>query len=142
MYGKLYQRDWMAKVAWDQAPHWGDERCIYPFFCLFAPLRILVPGNGKSCFSHLNASNFRPPLQSVLHIRLKILRLPNFNMLSSGCANKIVLFSCLPKVDHVMKSIKAHIEGPLVDDGMEVSRRKLGTMVRQTAINKCLASFV
>ena len=41
-----------------------------------------------------------------------------------------------------MKSIKAHIEGPLVDDGMEVSRRKLGTMVRQTAINKCLASFV
>ena len=41
-----------------------------------------------------------------------------------------------------MKSIKAPIEGPLVDDGMEVSRRKLGTMVRQTAINKCLTSFV
>ena len=33
---------------------------------------------GKSCFSHTNPSNFRRPLQSL---RLKIHRLPNFNML-------------------------------------------------------------
>ena len=59
----------------------GDERCIYPVFCLFASLRSLVPGYGKSCCSRINASNFRPPLQSILHIRLKILRLSNFNML-------------------------------------------------------------
>ena len=77
----LYKRDWMAKVAWDQAPHWGwwggeDESCSYPVFRLFAPLRSLVPGYDKSCFSHISASDFRLPLQSVLHIRLKMLGLP------------------------------------------------------------------
>ena len=31
----LYKRDWMAKVAWDQAPHWGTRGVVTPFFaCL------------------------------------------------------------------------------------------------------------
>ena len=40
--------------------------------------------DGRSCFSHTNASNFRRPLQSLLlryTVRLKILRLPYSNML-------------------------------------------------------------
>ena len=98
LYGKLYKRDWMAKVAWDQAPHWGDERCSYPVFCLFAPLRSLVPGYGKNRFSHINASNFRPPLQSVLHIRLKMLRLPNFNTLFQAVLTKLYCFRVYRKL--------------------------------------------
>ena len=41
------------------------------------------------------------------NIRLKILRLPNFNMLFQVMLTeffKSELFSCLPKVDHVIKS--------------------------------------
>ena len=45
-------------------------------------------------------------------IRLKILRLPNFNMLFQLVLAKCLkseLFSCLPKVDHVIKSCKEPI---------------------------------
>ena len=45
-------------------------------------------------------------------IRLKILRLPIFYIALSACANKILKsepFSCLPKVDHVIKSCKEPI---------------------------------
>ena len=45
------------------------------------------------------------------NIRLKILRLPNFNMLFQVMLTeffKSELFSCLPKVDHVIKSSKEH----------------------------------
>ena len=43
-------------------------------------------------------------------IRLKILRLPNFNMLFQLVLTKFFkneLFSCLPKVDHMIKSCKS-----------------------------------
>ena len=43
-------------------------------------------------------------------IRLKILRLPNFNMLFQLVLTKFFkneLFSCLPKVDHLIKSCKS-----------------------------------
>ena len=69
---------------------------------------------GKSCFSHTNASNFRQPLKSLLlRYMLKILRLPNFNMLFQLMLTtffKSELFSCLPKVDHVIKSCKGPIK--------------------------------
>ena len=45
-------------------------------------------------------------------IRLKILRFPNFNMLFQLVLTKFFkseLFSCLPKVDHVIKSCKEPI---------------------------------
>ena len=45
-------------------------------------------------------------------IRLKILRLPNFNMLFQLVLTKFFkseLFSCLTKVDHVIKSCKEPI---------------------------------
>ena len=84
--------------------------------------------DGKSCFSHTNASNFRRPLQSLLssytssplpiftegggtsvHRLLKMLRLPNFNMLFQLVLRKFFkseLSSYLLKVDHVIKSCK------------------------------------
>ena len=45
-------------------------------------------------------------------IQLKMLRLPNFNMLFQLVLRKLFkseLFSCLPKVDHVIKSYKEPI---------------------------------
>ena len=67
--------------------------------------------DGKSCFSHTNASNFRQPLESLL-LRYTAL---------SACPNKIFqkwLFSCLPKVDHVIKSGKELIQmNCLIRDG-------------------------
>ena len=47
-----------------------------------------------------------------IDIQLKILRLPNFNMLFQLVLAKCFkseLFSCLPKVDHVIKSSKEPI---------------------------------
>ena len=71
------------------------------------------PG-GKSCFSHTNASNFRQPLKSLLlRYTMKILRLPNFNMLFQLVLTtffKSELFSCLLKVDHVIKSCKEPVQ--------------------------------
>ena len=60
----------------------------------------------QKIFSHTNASNFWRPLQSL---RQKILGLPNFNMLFQLVLTKFFkseLFSCLPKVDHVINSGK------------------------------------
>ena len=60
-------------------------------------------------FSDTNASNFRRLLQSL---RQKILRLPNFNMLFQLVLTKFFkseLFSCLPKVNRVIKSCKEPI---------------------------------
>ena len=57
------------------------------------------------CFQLLAAATFKD-------ILLKILRLPNFNMLFQLLLTnffKSELFSCLPKVDHVMKSCKEPI---------------------------------
>ena len=50
---------------------------------------------------------FRPPLQLLLYwdVRLKILRLPSLNMLFQLVLTRFFkseLFSCLPKVDHVI----------------------------------------
>ena len=67
----------------------------------------------KLFFSYTNASNFRQPLKSLLlRYTLKILRLPNFNMLFQFVLTtffKSELFLCLPKVDHVIKSCKETI---------------------------------
>ena len=62
---------------------------------------------GKSCFSYTNPSNFLWPLQSLLlrYVWLKIYRLPNFNILFQLMLTRFFkskLFSCLPKVDHVI----------------------------------------
>ena len=49
---------------------------------------------------------------ATFEIRQKILRLPNFNMLFQLVLTKFFkseLFSCLPKVDHVIKSCKEPI---------------------------------
>ena len=49
-------------------------------------------------------------------IRLTILRLPNLNMLFQLMLTKFFkseLFSCLPKVDHVIESCKESIPGAL-----------------------------
>ena len=79
---------------------------------------------GKSCFSHTNASNFRRQLQSLLwDIRLKILRLPKFNMLFQLVLTKVFkseLLLRLPIVGRVIKSCKEPIE-TLV--GLKISNR-------------------
>ena len=49
-------------------------------------------------------------------IRLKILRLPNFNMFFQLKFFKSELFSCLPKVDHVIKSCKEPIDKAIIID--------------------------
>ena len=75
----------------------------------------------KSCVSHTNTSNFR----YFRDIRLKILRLPIFNMLFQLVLTKffkVELFSCLPKVDHVIKSCKEPI-GQLCIGGHGYSSR-------------------
>ena len=66
--------------------------------------------DGKCCFPHTNASNFRWPLQSLLlRYTAEILRLPNFNRFFQRVLTKFFkseLFSCLLKVDHMIKSCK------------------------------------
>ena len=75
---------------------------------------IQVGLDGKSCLSHTNASNFRRPLKSLLlrYTAENLVRLPNFNVLFQLVLTnffKSELFSCLPKVDHVIKSCKGSI---------------------------------
>ena len=81
LYGKPCERDWMAKVVF---------------------LKQMLPTFGGRCNRYF------------WDIRLKMLRLPNFNMLFQLVLTKFFkseLFSCLPKVDHVIKSLKEPIEG-------------------------------
>ena len=92
------------------------------------------PG-GKSCFSHTNASNFRQPLKSLLlRYTLKILRLPNFNMLFQLVLTtffKSELFSCLLKVDHVIKSCKEPI---LQQKSNQQVTKKIKTLAVRTGV--------
>ena len=79
LYGKPCKRDWMAKVVF--------------------LIQMLLTFGGR-CNRYF------------WDIRLKILRLPNFNMLFQLVLTKFFkseLFSCLPKVDHVIKSCKEPI---------------------------------
>ena len=80
LYGKPCKCDWMAKVVF---------------------LKQMLPTFGGRCNRYF------------WDIGLKILRLPNFDMLFQlvlGKFFKSELFSCLPKVDHVIKSCKEPIE--------------------------------
>ena len=82
LYGKPCKRDWMAKV-----------NCF---------LIQMLPTFGGRCIRYF------------WDIQLKMLRLPNFNMLFQLVLTKCFkseLFSCFPKVDHVIKSRKEPIEG-------------------------------
>ena len=77
--------------------------------CNFEIFKTVMKYFRKGCFSHTNASNLRRPLQSL---RQKILRLPNFNMLFQLALTKFFkseLFSCLPKVAHLIKSCEEPI---------------------------------
>ena len=69
--------------------------------------------DGKICLSHTNASNFGGRCNRYFSdIGPKLLRLPNFDMLFQLVLTKFSkreLFSCLPKVDHVIKSCKEPI---------------------------------
>ena len=62
-----------------------------------------------------NPQNKTPAKFSCYTVRLKNLRLPNFNMLFqlvlTKNSSKSELFSCLPMVNHVIKSCKEPIEG-------------------------------
>ena len=80
LYGKPCKCDWMAKVVF---------------------LKQMLPTFGGRCNRYF------------WDIGLKILRLPNFDMLFQLVLAKFFkseLFSCLPKVDHVIKSCKEPIE--------------------------------
>ena len=80
LYGKPCKRDWIAKVVF--------------------LIQMLLTFGGR-CNRYF------------WDIRLKILRLPNFNMLFQLVLAKFFkseLFSCLPKVDHVIKSSKEPLE--------------------------------
>ena len=77
--------------------------------CNFEIFKTVMKYFRKGCFSYTNASNFWRPLQSL---RQKILRLPNFNMLFQLALTKFFkseMFSCLPKVGHVIKSCEEPI---------------------------------
>ena len=80
LYGKPCKCDWMAKVVF---------------------LKQMLPTFGGRCNRYF------------WDIGLKILTLPNFNMLFQLVLAKFFkkeLFSCLPKVDHLIKSCKEPIE--------------------------------
>ena len=66
--------------------------------------------DGKSCFLMQTPPTFGGRCNHYFWgIRRRILRLPNFNMLFQLVLTKFFrseLFSCLPKVDHVIKSCK------------------------------------
>ena len=72
--------------------------------------------SGRSCFSHINSSNFRQLLQS-LHLRytaenLQVTYMCNFNMLLKLILTKFFnskLFTCLLKVDHMTNYCKRPI---------------------------------
>ena len=77
--------------------------------CNFEIFKIVMKYFRKGCFSYTNVSNFWRPLQSLSQ---KILRLPNFNMLFQLALTKFFkseLFSCLPKVGHVIESCEEPI---------------------------------
>ena len=77
--------------------------------CNFEIFKTVMKYFREGCFSYTNASNFWQPLQSL---RQKILRLPNINMLFQLALTKFFkseLFSCLPKVGHVIKSCEEPI---------------------------------
>ena len=80
----------------------------------FEITRICVEKHARvTGWQNTNASNFRRPLQSLLlRYKAEILRLPNLNMLFQLVLTKFFkseLFSCLPKVNHVIKSCKEPI---------------------------------
>ena len=70
----------------------------------------------------------------VWDIRLKMLRLPNFNMLFQLVLTKFFkseLFSCLPKVDHVIKSCKEPI---LQQKSNQQVTKKIKTLAVRTGV--------
>ena len=80
---------------------WNKQKCNLEILTTDLNGGCLLPKfNSKFCVSFLNFS---------FH---QILRLPNFNMLFQLVLTKLFkskLFSCLPKVDHMMTVLKAPI---------------------------------
>ena len=71
-----------------------------------------------------------------LDIQLKILRLPNFNMLFQLVLTKFFkseLFSCLRKVDHVIKSCKEPID---ISPNKVSNNIKINVSLLQVIINE------
>ena len=90
---------------------------------------------GKSCFSHTNVSNFRRPLQYTAENS----QVSNFNMLFQLVLTKYFqseLFSCLPKVDLVIKSCKEP------KGGETWSTNRLNVLNKSRRISAMFSAFI
>ena len=90
---------------------------------------------GKSCFSHTNVSNFRRPLQYTAENS----QVSNFNMLFQLVLTKYFqseLFSCLPKVDLVIKSCKEP------KGGETWSTNRLNALNKSRRISAMFSAFI